>query len=111
MSNKRSILVTGIVSSVWCFSVLAQTAQPTLLEGEVPPPPKFEDVTIPIDNESGLQVEERRYENRLDGVTVEHQNTGLRDYYNFSDPDIERRDGGIVEGSAMRTWRLGGGKK
>jgi len=110
MSKRKAILVAGVMSTIWCASVVAQTAQAPVPEGEAPPPPRFEEVTTPRDLESGLQVEERRYENRLDGVTVEHQQSGLREYYNLNDPDIERRDGGIAEGSAMRTWRLGGSK-
>ncbi len=110
MNRSIAILVAGILSSAWCGSVMAQTGQTSTPEGEVPPPPRFEEVTTSRDEESGLKVEERRYENRLDGVTVEHQQSGLREYYNLNDPDVERRDGGIAEGSAMRTWRLGGGK-
>ena len=62
------------------------------------------------DAQTGLQVEERRYDNRLDGVTVQRQNGNVQDYYNLADPDVERRDGGILESGAMRTWRFGGGR-
>lgn len=62
------------------------------------------------DAQTGLRVEERRYENRLDGVTIEREGSRLQDYYDLSDPDIERREGGIVEGGAMRTWRFRGGR-
>ena len=86
---------------------MAQTGQPAVPDKDVPPPPRFESAETLRDAESGLHVEERRYENRLDGVTVEHQKSGLRDYYDLNDPDIERRDGGIAENGAMRTWRLG----
>lgn len=59
---------------------------------------------------TGLKVEARRYENRLDGVTVERKGGKVQDYYDLADPDIERREGGIIEGGAMRTWRFGGGR-
>jgi len=107
MNKSTSILLAGLVGSAWCFPALAQTEQP---DAEVPPPPRIEDVTTSRDTASDLQVEERRYENRLDGVTVEHQKSGLKDYYDLNDPGIERRNGGIVENDAMRVWRLGTGK-
>ncbi len=107
MNKNTSILLAALASSVWCFPLLAQTEQS---KGEVPPPPKFEDVTTTQDSESNFQVEERRFENRLDSVKIEHQNSGVRDYYDLNDPGIERREGGISEQGAMRTWRFGGNK-
>ena len=107
MNKNTSILFAALAGSLWCFPLLAQTAQP---EGEVPPPPQLKDVTTTQDTESGFHVEERRFENRLDSVKVEHQNSGVRDYYDLNDPGIERRTGGISEQGAMRTWRFGGSK-
>ena len=105
MNKSRSRLAVGVVSLIASFSLMAQSEQP---DNQVPPPPKFEGSALSKDQQSGMDVEERRFENRLDGVTIQHSGKGPTDYYNLSDPDIERRDGGIAERSAMRTWRLGG---
>jgi hypothetical protein len=108
MNRPVPTLAIGVTCLIASFSVIAQSEQPTK---EVPPPPQFEGVTSNQDQQSGLRVEERRFENRLDGVTIQHSGNGPTEYYDLNDPDIERRDGGITEGSAMRTWRLGGRKK
>jgi hypothetical protein len=110
MNKSKLILIGYLAGSVWASPLLAQTEEPAAPGNEVPPP-SFENITTPQDFDSGLVVEERRYENRLDGVTIEHQDSGLRDYYDLNDTTIERRDGGISEQSAMRVWRLGTGKK
>jgi hypothetical protein len=109
MNKRLLILFVTLVSSAWCFPLIAQTGQPAVPDGKVPPSPQFEEETILKTAPTGFQIEERRYENRLDSVTVERENSGVRDHFNFNDPDVERRAGGIAEGSAMRTWRLGGG--
>jgi hypothetical protein len=107
--NKRLLMMfAGLVASGWCVSVLAQNEQAVSTDNEVPPS-QFEDEILVRTAPAGFQVEERRFENRLDSVTVERENSGVRDYFNLSDPDVERRQGGIAEGGAMRTWRLGGG--
>ena len=108
MNKRLLILFATLVGSVWCFSAIAQTGQPAAPDGEVPPP-HVEDEIILQTAPTGFQIEERRFENRLDSVTVERENSDVRDYFNLNDPDVERREGGIAEGSAMRTWRLGGG--
>jgi len=110
MNKSKLILIGYLVGSFWAFPLLAQTEEPAASDQELPPP-SFENITTSDDLDSGLVVEERRYENRLDSVTVEHQDSGLRDYYDLNDTTIERRDGGIAEQSAMRVWRLGTGKK
>lgn len=108
MNKKLLMLLVTLTGSAWCLPVIAQSAPPVSSDGEVPEPP-FEDETLLKTAPAGFLVEERRFENRLDSVTVERENSGVRDYFNLNDPDVERREGGIAEGSAMRTWRLGGG--
>ena len=109
--NKLKMIVIGyLVSLVWAFPVLAQTTESAATDKEVPPA-SVENVTTPEDLGSGLVVEERRYENRLDSVTVERDDSGVQDYYDLNDTTIERRDGGISEQGAMRVWRLGTGNK
>jgi len=109
MNKSRLILIGYLLGSVWALPVLAQTAEPATSNKEVPPA-SFENITTPEDLGSGLVVEERRYENRLDSVTVERDDSGVQDYYDLNDTTIERRDGGISEQGAMRVWRLGTGK-
>jgi hypothetical protein len=108
MNKKLLMLLVTLAGSAWCLPVIAQSAPPASSDGKVPAP-RFEDETLLKTAPAGFQVEERRFENRLDSVTVERENSDVRDYFNFNDPDVERREGGIAEGSAMRTWRLGGG--
>ena len=104
-----SLLSGGLLGLLFCSAVYAQSDQPV---SELEPPPNVvEDTARKQNNESGLDVEERRYENRLDGVTVRHEDSSVVDYYDLSDPDIQRREGGIQEGGALRSWRLGVGKK
>jgi len=110
MNKSNLILIGSLVSLVWAFPVLAQSAESEASDKEVPPA-SFENITTPEDLGSGLVVEERRYENRLDSVTIERDNSGVQDYYDLNDTTIERRDGGISEQGAMRVWRLGTGKK
>lgn len=105
MYKKTSILQAGILGLVINSAVIAQDEQ----SGPVDEPMDLTEKGYQ-DSQTGLKVEERRYENRLDGVTIERENSRVQDYYNLTDPDIERREGGILEGGAMRTWRLGGSK-
>ena len=111
MNKRIPTLISGIVSLICISTVFAQSGQPASTEGQDLVLPRFEDATALTNDQTGLRVEERRFENRLDSVTVHRGEDGLQDHYNLNDPDIERRDGGIVEGGAMRTWRLGGRKK
>jgi len=112
MNRNSLILVSSLVATSWCVPLLAQTGQPASTKPDVTSTEIEEPTSLDakLDEQTGLQVEERRFDNRLDGVTVQHGDKGVKDYYNLSDPDVERRDGGIIEEGAMRTWRLGGFK-
>lgn len=106
-SNWIAICVAAL-SLVMAGGALAQSDLPkaeqeagSLPEGEEP---------VSLSDQSGLEVKEWRSQDRLDGVSVKHK-SGLEDYYDLNDPDLKRREGGLLEGGAMRTWRLGGGKK
>jgi hypothetical protein len=109
MNKSRLILIGYLVSLIWAFPVLAQITESAVSDKDVPPA-SFKNITTPEDLGSGLVVEERRYESRLDSVTVERDDSGVQDYYDLNDTTIERRDGGISEQGAMRVWRLGTGK-
>ena len=102
---KRAVVVTVAALGLAMAAVVPAQEQEKAVEEPL-------DLTQPgyQDAQTGLKVEERRYENRLDGVTVEREGGKVQDYYDLADPDIERRDGGIVEGGAMRTWRFGGSR-
>jgi hypothetical protein len=108
MNKRLLMLFATMVGAAWSFLVFAQSGQPVSSDDEVPPPPQFEDEILLRTAPTGFQIEERRFENRLDSVTVERDSSDVSDHFNLSDPDVERREGGIAEGSAMRTWRLGG---
>ena len=114
MNDKTSaralpLLAGGVFTLFLCSAALAQS-DPSADDLEQP---SFvsEDTTIDRSAESGLTVEEMRFENRLDGFSVRHDDSAVVDYYDLSDPDVQRREGGIQERGAMRTWRIGIGKK
>ena len=113
MNNKiiwprHSVLTGCLLGLLLSPAAIAQSEQPAAQFEQVPSATEDRFNTQGLD--SGLAVEERRFDNRLDGVTVRHKDSSVVDYYDLSDPDIQRREGGIIEGGAMRTWRLGTGK-
>ena len=105
MFKKTTILAVGALGLITMPALYAQTEDAKPIEEPY-------DLTEKgyRDAQTGLKVEERRYENRLDGVTVEREGGKVQDYYDLADPDLRRREGSIVEQGAMRTWRFGGSK-
>ncbi len=107
MKKNATALMTGMALTLLSLQGFAQAPeQPEKLKV----PPKFDNPAEQLDSDTGLKVEETRYSDRLGSVSVQHGESGFRDYYDLNSSEEIYQDGSFIERGASRTWRLGGGK-
>ena len=111
MKKPRLSLIGGVILLAVSAQSVAQNDGSAANPKQLKVPSDMDQPKAMPDSDTGLQVEELRYKDRLGSVSVEHGDTGVRDYYDLNRTDEIYQVGGMMEQSAMRTWRLGGGNK
>jgi len=111
MESSKFSLIGGVILLAVAAQSVAQSTGSVAGSKQLKVPSDMDQPQAVPDSGTGLQVEELRYKDRLGSVTVEHGDTGVRDYYDLNRSNEIYQDGGMTEQRAMRTWRLGGGNK
>jgi len=106
MKNNNAALMTGMILTLLSLQGVAQTSGKALKV-----PAEMDNPAQAADSDTGLRVEEVRSKDRLNTVVIEHEASGVREYYNMDNDDEIYQDGGLIERGASRSWRLGGNKK
>ena len=105
MNKHKLLLLLGMISLGAEQAMAQQQVPEEAVDAEKLPPVR--DQIVVKDAETGLNVTEIRYKNRLDEVIVEHGEGGVREYYDFDDARTMHNDGSITERGLLRKWRLG----